>query len=78
MLLGLGCFGLIAAATPAMAQDAEAVSGVIRGEDYRVKRNSLTAAGIPVGVQDGFIENEFSGAGVGLVFRPTPAGSLYA
>lgn len=55
------------------------ITGGIRGENYEVKIDSLTAAGLPTGAADSFKRDKFSFSGkVGLVFKPVEAGSFYA
>jgi catecholate siderophore receptor len=54
------------------------LTGGLRGENYEVTLRSLTAAGAPTGSADGFTESEFSvGGKLGLVYKPSEAGSLY-
>ncbi|WP_324743578.1 TonB-dependent receptor [Tsuneonella sp. CC-YZS046] len=55
------------------------ITGGIRGENYEVEIDSLTAAGLPTGAADSFKRDKFSFSGkVGLVFKPVEAGSFYA
>lgn len=51
----------------------------MRLENYRVRIDSKTAAGAPVGAIDGLDDTEFTvGGKVGLVYKPAENGSIYA
>ena len=51
----------------------------MRLENYRVRIESETAAGTPAGSIDGYDDTEFTvGGKVGLVYKPTHNGSIYA
>lgn len=51
----------------------------MRLENYRVRIDSKTAVGAPVGAIDGYDDSEFTvGGKVGLVYKPAENGSIYA
>lgn len=55
------------------------LSGGLRGERYKVDIASKTMAGAPNGVLDGYSASEISlGGNIGLVYKPTADGSIYA
>ena len=55
------------------------ITGGVRGENYKVDIDSLTAAGLPTGQAGAFKREKFSWNGkIGLVFKPSDDGSVYA
>lgn len=55
------------------------ISGGVRGEGYRVRIDSLTAAGQPAGASNGFTNSPFSWGGrVGVNWKPVEEASIYA
>lgn len=55
------------------------VNGGLRAERYEVGISSKTMAGAPTGAVDGYSDSETSlGGNVGLVYKPTRDGSIYA
>ncbi|MFC3713002.1 TonB-dependent receptor [Sphingoaurantiacus capsulatus] len=55
------------------------VTAGIRGENYKVDIDSLTAAGVPTGAAGAFSREKFSwNSKIGLVYKPVETGSVYA
>ncbi len=55
------------------------LTGGLRAESYEVEINSLTAAGAPSGALNGYDKSETTvGGKLGLVYKPSQNGSIYA